>query len=81
MNSNELDELVAAAIAAEKWFTHQECVGNETLDTDAYQIADKLRGSLGLIETGDPALLKRAGEIQETFDDEAFLFGRSLFAG
>lgn len=75
MTPEELDELVAAAIAAEAWFTHQECVGNAGLDFNAYQIADKLRGALGKIETSDPVQLKRATEIKETFDDEAFLFG------
>lgn len=45
-----VEELIAAAVYAEAWFTSQECVAPDSLDYRAFQAADKLRGALGQIE-------------------------------
>jgi hypothetical protein len=59
---DEIEEVIEAAIAAEAWFTHQECVAPDSLDYRAFQIADKLRSALKHIEDVSPDTTKRMGE-------------------
>jgi hypothetical protein len=59
LSEDEIKALILAAVRAEKWFTHQEVIDNETLDYEAYQTADDLRGALGVVEEKQPELLKK----------------------
>lgn len=55
---DEIEEVVAAAVNAEAWFTHRECVEPLALDSDAYKVANELRGALGRVETLAPEMLE-----------------------
>lgn len=54
IGEDEIDEIIAAAIAAEAWFTHQECVDVDKLDYYAFRVADGLRVALKHIEDTEP---------------------------
>lgn len=58
ITDDEIRSLILAAVTAEAWFTHQECIGNESLNYDAFQAADQLRGALQPVESKAPELLK-----------------------
>jgi hypothetical protein len=68
---DEIEEVIAAAVAAEAWFTHQECTNVDSLDYNAFQIADKLRVALGHIEQEQPHMIVDA---QQTVGNEFPLF-------
>jgi hypothetical protein len=57
LNEEQIKALVRAAANAEAWFTHQECIDNESLNYEAYQIADELRGALKDVKDTAPELL------------------------
>lgn len=59
--------LLVAAIRAERWFTHQECVGNQTLDYEAFQSADAIRGAVHAIQEDEPLRVERAAAEVKTF--------------
>lgn len=58
LSEDEIKAIILAAVQAEAWFTHQEVIDNETLDYNAYQTADNLRGALKAVEEKAPELLK-----------------------
>jgi len=61
LNEQQIKALVQAAANAEAWFTHQECIDNESLNYEAFQIADELRGALKAVEDTAPELLEWDG--------------------
>lgn len=61
LNESQIRDLVRAAANAEAWFTHQECIDNESLNYEAYQVADELRGALKAVEDNAPELLECNG--------------------
>lgn len=63
---DEIEEVIAAAIAAEAWFTHREVTTVEGLD--GYKVADALRVALKHVEGEAPEMLKDADvKAQEVF--------------
>jgi len=58
--------LLAAAIRAERWFTHQECIGAD-LDYEAFQAADAIRAAVHPIQEDDPVRVELAeAEVEKT---------------
>jgi hypothetical protein len=57
LTDEQIQALVKAAANAEAWFTHQEIIDSDSLNSEAYQIADELRGALGAVEDNAPELL------------------------
>ena len=57
---DEIEEVIAAAIAAEAWFTHREVTTEEGLDGYGYKVADALRVALKHVEEEAPDMLKSA---------------------
>lgn len=60
IGEDEIDEIIAAAIAAEAWFTHQECVDGYKMDYHGFKVADGLRVALKHIEDTEPQRLRDA---------------------
>jgi hypothetical protein len=59
LSQGEVKAIILAAANAEAWFTHEECLGNDGLNFSAYQVADELRGALGVVEDKAPELLEK----------------------
>lgn len=60
LGEDEIEELIAATISAEAWFTHKEVTDPDKLDGYAFKVADALRVALKHVEDEAPGMLKDA---------------------
>lgn len=54
------EDLIAAAVAAEAWFTRAEVTDTHNLNHEAYKVADALRAALKHVEDEAPEVLRTA---------------------